>query len=82
MKAIPWFSLLLLGMACAGCARPGRVAVNFYVPTRCIQKVSWTRPCATLSEHVIKCDGVMVTTRCVAPADKDGRIKDRDSPAH
>jgi hypothetical protein len=28
--------------------------------------VSWTRPCATISEHLVKCDGVMVTTSCVS----------------
>jgi hypothetical protein len=28
--------------------------------------VSWSKPCATVSEHLVKCDGVMVTTSCVA----------------
>jgi len=55
-------SLILL---CAGCAHTRKLA-GLYVPSRCIQKVSWTRPCSTVSEHLVKCDGVMVTTSCVA----------------
>ena len=73
MKAIPWFSFLLLVIVCAGCAHPGKIAAKLYVPTRCIRKVAWTRPCASISEHMLKCDGVMVTTSCVSVHNDHGR---------
>lgn len=66
MKVVQQVVLLLLALACAGCAHTSKVAARLYVPIRCIEKVSWTRPCATISEHLVKCDGVMVTTSCVS----------------
>ena len=66
MKAIRPFVLFLLAPACAGCAHTSKIAARLYVPLRCIEKVNWTRPCATISEHLVKCDGVMVTTSCVS----------------
>ena len=66
MKSIRQFVLLLLALAGAGCAHTSKIAARLYVPIRCIEKVSWTRPCATISEHLVKCDGVMVTTSCVS----------------
>jgi hypothetical protein len=65
MKAIRQLVLVSLMLACAGCAHTRKLA-GLYVPSRCIQKVSWSKPCATVSEHLVKCDGVMVTTSCVA----------------
>ncbi|HKW25485.1 MAG TPA: hypothetical protein VJN48_06855 [Terriglobales bacterium] len=66
MKTIWQCVLLLLALACAGCAHTSKIAARLYVPIRCIEKVSWTRPCATISDHLVKCDGVMVTTSCVS----------------
>ena len=66
MKAVQQFVVLLLALACVGCAHTSKIAARLYVPIRCIEKVSWTRPCATISEHLVKCDGVMVTTSCVS----------------
>jgi len=65
MKAIRRLVLMSLILICAGCAHTRKLA-GLYVPSRCIQKVSWTRPCDTISEHLVKCDGVMVTTSCIA----------------
>ncbi|HEU5336965.1 MAG TPA: hypothetical protein VFU27_13430 [Terriglobales bacterium] len=65
MKATQWFLVIFLAIMCAGCTR-GRKLAGLYVPARCIQKVSWTKPCDTLSEHVVKCDGVLLTTSCVS----------------
>jgi hypothetical protein len=65
MKAIRQLVLVSLMLACAGCVHTSKLA-GLYVPSRCIQKVSWSKPCATVSEHLVKCDGVMVTTSCVA----------------
>jgi hypothetical protein len=72
MKVIRPFVLMLLLIACAGCAHTGKIAAGLYVPFRCIQKVSWTKPCASVSDHLVKCDGVMVTTSCVAARKSDG----------
>jgi hypothetical protein len=66
MKAIRQFVILPLALACAGCAHTSKISACLFVPIRCIEKVSWTRPCATISEHLVKCDGVMVTTSCVS----------------
>ena len=66
MKSTRQFVLLLLALAGVGCAHTSKIAARLYVPIRCIEKVSWTKPCATISEHLVKCDGVMVTTSCVA----------------
>ena len=66
MKAVQQFVVLLLALAGVGCAHTSKIAARLYVPIRCIEKVSWTRPCATISEHLVKCDGVMVTTSCVS----------------
>ena len=65
MKAIRQLALVSLIWACAGCAHTRKLA-GLYVPSRCIQKVSWTKPCDSVSDHLVKCDGVMVTTSCVA----------------
>jgi hypothetical protein len=61
MKAIRQLVLVSLMLACAGCAHTRKLA-GLYVPSRCIQKVSWSKPCATVSEHLVKCDGVMDCT--------------------
>ena len=75
MKPMQQFALLLLVLTCAGCAHTTRkVAAGLYVPFRCIQKVSWTRPCATVSANLVKCDGVMVTTSCVSPRKSEGQL--------
>jgi len=65
MKAIRQLILVSLLLACAGCTHSRKLA-GLYVPSRCIQKVSWSKPCDTVSEHLVKCDGVMITTSCVA----------------
>lgn len=65
MKVIRQLLPVYLILACAGCAHTKRLA-GLYVPSRCIQRVSWTKPCDSVSEHLVKCDGVMVTTSCVA----------------
>lgn len=81
MKATQWLLVLLLVMVCAGCTHTGKIAATLYVPVRCIQKVVWTRPCASVSEHLVKCDGVMVTTSCVSVnAQKSGQLRQLDSP--
>ena len=66
MKAVRWFALFILAWLCTGCAHTTRLS-GLYVPARCIEKVSWTRPCATVSQHLVKCDGVMVQASCVSP---------------
>ena len=81
MKAFQQFSLLLLLLGCAGCAHTSKLA-RLYVPMRCIQKVRWTRPCASVSEHLVKCDGVMVTTSCVAARTEPGAALDRTRLPH
>lgn len=65
MKTPQCFVLIVLALLCVGCAR-GKKLAGLYVPARCIQKVSWTRPCDTISEHLVKCDGVLLTTSCVS----------------
>ncbi len=64
MKTAQWFVLIVLALLCAGCARKKLAAL--YVPAHCIQKVSWTKPCDSISEHLVKCDGVLLTTSCVS----------------
>jgi hypothetical protein len=76
MKALQQFSLLLLALACAGCAHTSKLS-KLYVPMRCIQKLRWTQPCNSVSEHLVKCDGVMVTTSCVAARGEPGASLDR-----
>jgi hypothetical protein len=78
MKSIQLFVLFLLLLGCAGCAHTGKLAARLYVPFRCIQRVSWTKPCATLSEHLVKCDGVMVTTSCVSARTTSGAQLDHN----
>jgi hypothetical protein len=76
MKAIQHFVLLFLLLVCAGCAHSRKIA-GLYVPFRCIEKVRWSKPCATVSEHLVKCDGVMVTTSCVAARTGHGNQLDQ-----
>jgi len=83
MKPIQQFVLFFLVLGCAGCAHTGKIAAGLYVPFRCIQKVSWTKPCASVNDHLVKCDGVMVTTSCVAAGKANGTQLDRkDLKAH
>lgn len=81
MKAIRQCVLLFLALGCAGCAHTSKVAARLYVPIRCIQKVSWTRPCATISEHLVKCNGVMVTTSCVSSRALTGDLEHKNISA-
>ena len=82
MKAIRPLLLLSLLLLCAGCAHTSKLA-KLYVPIRCIQKVSWTRPCATISENLVKCDGVMVTTSCVSHRNSGlGQLEQKDIKSH
>jgi hypothetical protein len=74
MKLVFVFAVI----GCAGCAHTGKVAASLYVPFRCIQHVSWTKPCNTVSEHLVRCDGVMVTTSCVsAGPEKNGQVEQK-----
>ncbi len=78
MKAFVKLVLALAVIACAGCAHTGKVAAGLYVPFRCIQKVRWTKPCNTVSENLVRCDGVMVTTSCVAAhTEKTGQLEQK-----
>jgi hypothetical protein len=80
MKATQGLILLVLAVLCAGCAR-GRNLAGLYVPARCIQKVRWTKPCDPISEHMVKCDGVLLTTSCVsAGTPKSGHFDTRVLP--
>lgn len=83
MKAIRQLALIFLVLVCAGCAHTRKLA-GLYVPSRCIQKVSWTRPCDSISEHLVKCDGVMVTTSCVAAgrSGHSGQLEREKIPAN
>ena len=65
MKVTQGLILFFVAVTFAGCAH-SRKLTGLYVPARCIQKVSWTKPCDTLSEHLVKCDGVLLTTNCVS----------------
>ncbi len=76
MKAVQQLSLVFLLLACAGCAHTSKLS-KLYVPIRCIQKVRWTKPCDSVSDHLVKCDGVMVTTNCVAARSEPGAQLDR-----
>lgn len=83
MKVLAKLAFVFAVIACAGCAHTGKVAASLYVPFRCIQKVRWTKPCNTVSEHLVKCDGVMVTTSCVSTRPgKRGHLDDKDLPAN
>lgn len=69
-------STALIGVVCAavlaGCTQTRRV----HVPSRCIQRVTWSRPCEAVSESLIKCDGVMVAVSCVsAGKEVEGKIE-------
>lgn len=82
MKATQGLILIVLVVLGAGCARSKKLA-GLYVPARCIQKVSWTKPCDTVSEHLVKCDGVLLTTSCVSSgsaASSSGRFGARVLP--
>ena len=81
MKSIRQFVLLLLALAGVGCAHTSKIAARLYVPIRCIEKVSWTKPCATISEHLVKCDGVMVTTSCVSSRTVNSTIEHKNISA-
>lgn len=65
VKMTQRFFVIFLAILCSGCAHSRKLA-GLYVPARCIQKVNWTKPCDTLSEHLVKCDGVLLTTSCVS----------------
>ena len=79
MKVFPKLALVIVVIACAGCAHTHRVAAGLYVPFRCIQKVRWTKPCNTVSENLVRCDGVMVTTGCVsARPEKSGQLEQKN----
>ena len=83
MKVFTKLAFVFAVIMCAGCAHTGKVAASLYVPFRCIQKVRWTKPCNTVSEHLVKCDGVMVTTSCVtARSGKSSHLDDKDLPAN
>lgn len=83
MKVFTKLAFVFVLIACAGCAHTGKVAASLYVPFRCIQKVRWTKPCNTVSEHLVKCDGVMVTTSCVSTrTGKSGHLDDKELPAN
>jgi hypothetical protein len=74
MKVMQSSVVLFLALLGAGCAHSKKLAA-LYVPIRCIQTVSWTKPCATVSPDLIKCDGVMVRANCVsAHREENGRI--------
>lgn len=83
MKAFTKLAFVFAVIVCAGCAHTGKVAASLYVPFRCIQKVRWTKPCNTVSQNLVRCDGVMVTTSCVAAGrEKSGHLEDKDLPAN
>jgi hypothetical protein len=83
MKVLTKLAFVFAVIACAGCAHTGKVAASLYVPFRCIQKVRWTKPCNTVSEHLVKCDGVMVTTSCVSTQPgKSAHLDDKELPAN
>ena len=80
VKITQRFFVVFLAILCAGCAHSRKLA-GLYVPARCIQKVSWTKPCDTVSEHLVKCDGVLLTTSCVAAGTpKTGHLDNRLLP--
>ncbi len=78
MKVFTKLACVFAVMVCAGCAHTGKVAASLYVPFRCIQKVRWTKPCNTVSENLVRCDGVMVTTGCVsARPERSGQLEQK-----
>jgi len=59
-------TVLLLTVVAAlqvGCVTPKRASL--VVPARCIKAESFTRPCTTLPDGRLLCDGVVARATCV-----------------